>query len=98
MSLLEDGLLRGTTWLCREGIEPVTGYPLPRSTEMTKKGQQKNTPNMIAIYEGFALMPFGGPFLETPRHEENTNTCIFLQFWTPGGAKTLENLVFDEGF
>ena len=31
---------------------------------------------------------------ETPRHEENTKTCIFLQFWTPGGAKTQENLVF----
>ena len=39
-------------------------------------------------------MPFGGAFGEAPRHEENTKTCIFLQFWTPGGAKTQENLVF----
>ena len=36
------------------------------------------------IYEGFVFMPFGGPFLETPRHGENTKTCILLQCWTPG--------------
>ena len=32
-------------------------------------------------------MPFGKPFWETPRHEENTNTCMLLQFWTPGVPK-----------
>jgi hypothetical protein len=70
----------------------------------TRKGQQKHTPNPTAIYEGLVLMPFGGPllpfrgpFLEMPRHEENTKTIILLQFWTPRGAKTLENHVFYEG-
>ena len=43
-------------------------------------------------------MPFGGPFLETPRHEENTQTCVFLVFWTPGVPKWLQTLVFYEGF
>ena len=52
--------------------------------QRTRKGQQTNTPNLIAIYEGFVCMPFGRPFWETPRHEENTNTCILLQCWTPG--------------
>ena len=42
-------------------------------------------------------MPFGGPFLETPRHEENTQTCVFLVFWTPGVPKWLQTLVFYEG-
>ena len=54
--------------------------------QRTRKGQQTNTPNLIAIYEGFVRMPFGGAFGETPRHEQNTKTCISLQNWTPGGA------------
>ena len=75
-----------------------------QKTQKKRKGQQKHTPNPIAIYEGFVrlpfggpLLPFGGPFSETPRREENTKTIILLQFWTPRGAKTLENLVFYEG-
>ena len=68
--------------------------PLYKKRKKTQKGQQKHTPNPIAIYEGFVrlpfggpLLPFGGPFLETPRHEENTKTIISLQFWTQGVPK-----------
>ena len=80
-----------------------TQSPFTKNAKKQKK-QQKHTPNPIAIYEGFVRLPFGGPLLplggpllETPRHEENTKTIISLQFWTPRGATTLENLVFYEG-
>ena len=71
--------------------------PLNKKRRGQEKDNKKHTPNPIDIYEGFVLMPFGGAFLEMPRHEENTQTCISLQFWTPRGAKTLENPVFYEG-
>jgi hypothetical protein len=71
--------------------------PLNKKRRGQEKDNKKHTPNPIDIYEGFVLMPFGGPFLETPRLEENTKTIILLQFWTPRGAKTLENPVFYEG-
>ena len=81
-----------------------TQSPFTKNAKKNKKGQQKHTPNPTAIYEGLVLMPFGGPllpfrgpFLEMPRHEENTKTIILLQFWTPRGAQTLENPVFYEG-
>ena len=43
-------------------------------------------------------MPFGGPVGETPRREENTHTCIFLVFWTPGVPTWVQTLVFYKGF
>ena len=64
-----------------------TQSPLTKNAEDKKRTTQKHPPNLIVIYEGFAFMPFGEPFLETPRHEENTKTCIFLVFWTPGVPK-----------
>ena len=71
--------------------------PLNKKHRGQEKDNKKHTPNPIAIYEGFALLPFGGAFWETPRHEENTKTIILLQFRTPRGATTLENPVFYEG-
>ena len=54
--------------------------------------------NIQWFCDGFALLPFGVLFLKTPRREENTKTSIFLQFWTPGGAKMFPNHVFCYGF
>ena len=36
--------------------------------------------------------------MEMPRHEENTQTCIFPVFWTPGLPQWLQTLVFYRGF
>jgi len=72
--------------------------PLNKKRRGQEKDNKKDTPNLIVIYKGFALMPFGGVFGETPRHEENSKMYVLLQFWIPGGAKTHENLVFYKGF
>ena len=72
--------------------------PFNKKRRGQEKDNKKGTPNLIVIYKGFALMPFGGVCWETPRHEENSKMCVLLQFWIPGGAKTHENLVFYKGF
>ena len=43
--------------------------PLNKKRKGQEKDNKKHTPNPIDIYEGFVLMPFGGPFMETQRHE-----------------------------
>ena len=75
-----------------------TPEPLNNKRRGQEKDNKKDTPNLIVIYKGFVLIPFGGVLLETPRHEENSNMCVSLQFWIPGGANTHENLVFYKGF
>ena len=72
--------------------------PLNKKRRGQEKDNKKGTPNLIVIYKGFALMPFGCVLLETPRHEENSKICVLLQFWIPVGAKTNENLIFYKGF
>ena len=72
--------------------------PLNKKRRGQEKDNKKGTPNLIVIYKGFALMPFGGVFWETPRHEQNSQMYVLLQFWIPGGAKTHENLLFYKGF
>ena len=72
--------------------------PLNKKRRGQEKDNKKDTPNLIVIYKGFALMPFGSVFWETPRHEQNSQMYVLLQFGIPGGAKTHENLVFYKGF
>ena len=72
--------------------------PLNKKRRGQEKDNKQGTPNLIVIYKGFALMPFGGVFWETPRHEQNSQMYVLLQCWIPGGAKTHENLIFYKGF
>ena len=85
-----------------EGTAKTAPNKKPEPLNKKRRGQEKDnkqgTPNLIVIYKGFALMPFGGVFGETPRHEENSKMYVLLQFWIPRGAKTHENLIFYQGF
>ena len=86
----------------RDTLGAPRGPPKQRQTKtqspLTKNAEdKKRTTKLIVIYKGFALMPFGGVFGETPRHEENSKMYVLLQCWIPRGAKTHENLVFYEG-
>ena len=85
-----------------EGTAKTAPNKNPEPLNKKRRGQEKDnkqgTPNLIIIYKGFAVMPFGGVFLETPRHEENSKMRVLLQFGIPGGAKAHENLVVYKGF
>jgi hypothetical protein len=63
-----------------------------------KKRTTNKHPKSNRYLCGFCAHALRGGLGETPRHKQNTKTCISLQNWTPGGATTQEHLVFYEGF
>ena len=74
-----------------------TQSPLTKNAE-DKTRTTKTHPKSDRHLRGFCAPALRGVFGEMPRHEENTQTCVLLVFWTPGGAKTQEHLIFYKGF
>ena len=88
--------------LCTEGTAK-TGTTQKSKRHLTQNAEDKKRttnkhPKSNRYLRGLCAHALRGGFGETPRHAENTNTCISLQFWSPGSATTQEHLVFYEGF
>ena len=85
-----------------EGTAKTAPNKNPEPLDKKRRGQEKDnkqdTPNLIVIYKGFALMPFGGVFGRR-RGTNKIQKCVFYgSFGSQGVPKRTKTLYLTKGF